>query len=80
MTLVLNLNSEHIELINKVKRTLGKFSTFDSLKIYEDENKYTIITTNTSSCYMTRTIVGKIHWRVIESFYKEAGEEEKKLK
>lgn len=80
MTELLNLNSEHIELINKTKRVLGKMGEFDSLKIYEAEKCYTIITKNTIDKYMTRTNIGKIHWRVIDSYCQRSGEEEKRIK
>jgi hypothetical protein len=70
MTELLNLTSEHIELINKTKRVLGNMKEFDSLKIYESEKHYVVVTKNSKEKYVTRTRVGKIHWRVIDSFIK----------
>lgn len=80
MTELLNLTSEHIELINKTKRVLGNMKEFDSLKIYESEKHYVVVTKNSKEKYVTRTRVGKIHWRVIDSFYQKSGEEEIRIK
>jgi len=77
---LLSLNSEHIELINKTFRILGKKSKCDSLKIYEDEKYFIVITKNTSDKYVTRTKIGKIKWQVIDCFYQKPGEEEQRIK
>lgn len=77
---ILNLNSEQIELINKTTRVLGKFSKFDSLKIYENEKIYVVITKNITEKIVTRTSFGKINWRVIDSYYQKSGEEEQRIK
>lgn len=77
---LISLTSEHFEIINKAKKALGKLWVFDSLKIYESEKYYTVITQSDIDKSVTRTNIGKIHWRVVESFYHKSGEEEKRIK
>jgi hypothetical protein len=76
---VLTITENELELIKITFKVLKKFCKFDELKIYETENHFVIHTINRKEKYFTKTTIGKIHWRVIDSVCSKIGEEEIKL-
>ncbi len=77
--ILLTLNDEHITLIGLVTRTLGDYSQYDELSIYEHKDKFEVITRSVKKQYVTRTYVGKFSWRVLSSYCKSVGQEEVEL-
>jgi len=76
MTEVFSLNSDQFEIINLTIRTLGKkYKKFNEFKIFEDDSLYEIVTINTEEKFVTKTIIGKIHWRVKSCSCNHNGEE-----
>jgi hypothetical protein len=80
MTELLTLTEREFELIKITLRVLKKFCKFDQIMIYETEKHFLVQTVNKDEKYITKTTIGKIHWRVIESTYCKIGESEIKLK
>jgi|688.fasta_scaffold2793752_1 hypothetical protein len=80
MTELLTLTEREFELIKITFKVLKKFCKFDNLMIYETEKHFLVQTVNKDEKYITKTTIGKIHWRVIESVYYKVGEQEIKLK
>jgi len=74
--LVLEFNDIQHYLIQQTLRILGKKSKFDTIRIYELETRYEVITICSSQQYVTRTYIGKHRYKILESYYKIAGEEE----
>lgn len=74
--LVSEISEDCFHLIKITLRVLGKYSDFDTVKVYESDTRFEIITTCADKKYVTRTYIGKHRWRVIESYCKLAGEEE----
>lgn len=77
--LLLTLNDEHVSLIGLVTRTLGDYSQYDELSIYEHKDKFEVITKCVKKQYVTRTYIGKFSWRVLNSYCKVIGQEEIEL-
>ena len=75
-----NMKELEFELIKITFKVLNKFCKFDNLMIYETEKYFLVQTVNKGEKYITKTTIGKIHWRVIESVYYKVGEQEIKLK
>jgi hypothetical protein len=80
MTEIFVISDTELELIKITLKALGKFCKFDSLKIFDTQNFYEVVTVSRAEKYMTRTKIGKFSWRVKECYYQKAGEEEVSLK
>ena len=65
------------DIVKRTLRSLGDFSHFDELEIYEDEKKIEIYTTSVLYQYTTRTIINKMHWQA-KSYWKKIGETQQK--
>lgn len=77
---ILSLTEVHFKLIKITLNTLGKFRKFDTLRIHETKTYYEICTFNKNEKFVTRTIIGKLFWKVLTCHYQKAGEEEIKIK
>lgn len=76
MKQVFYLNESTFELVNLTIAALGKkYKKFDELRIYENDSLYEIVTINKQEKFITKTIIGKIHWRVKECVCNHNGEE-----
>lgn len=74
------MNDTYYELIKINLRALGKFSTFDTLKIYESDTHYEVFTFSIKEKFYTKTKIGKCYWRITECIYTKQGEQTIKLK
>lgn len=74
--LILELDDIHYYLVQLTLKMLGKYSKFELIRIYELETRYEIITICVTKKYVTRTYIGKHKYKILESYYKIAGEEE----
>lgn len=74
------ITDREFELIKITLIALKKFSKFDSLKIYEGDTYFEIVTVCKSENYITKTKIGKTRWKVKECICHKVGEQEIKIK
>jgi hypothetical protein len=74
---ILSINDSGYELMRKAQKVLGEYSHFNTMTIYEGDKHFEICTQSHDKKYVTRTLIGRVSWKVLESYYKKAGEEEK---
>lgn len=76
MKQIFYLNSDVFGLINIALGAIGKkYRKFDELKVFESDSLFEVVTINKQEKFVTKTVVGKIHWRVKESVCNQNGEE-----
>ena len=80
MTELTSISVNEFELIKITLRVLGKFSKFDTIRVYDMEKHFEIHTVNRTEKYITKTNISKCSWRVTECVYHKAGEKEVKIK
>ncbi|TXI88437.1 MAG: hypothetical protein E6Q36_05605 [Chryseobacterium sp.] len=76
MTPIIIISSEMIELVRITQLAVDKkYKNFDVLKVYQDDSFYEVVTINKTERFVTKTIIGKIHWRVKSCTCNDNGEE-----
>jgi hypothetical protein len=75
MKKTLIIDKRQYDILKKTMKSLGDFSHFDNLEVYEDGNSLEVYTISKLHCYSTKTIIDKSRWRLkAKSYWKKTNE------
>jgi len=73
---ILSMDDMSYELVKRAQKALGEYSHFNSITIYEGDRNFEVFTNSKEKQFITRTIISKTSFRVLESYCTKSGQNE----
>lgn len=70
---ILSMDDTSYELMKKAQKVLGEYSHFNSMTIFEGDRNFEVYTNSKEKQFITRTLISKTSFRVLESYCTKVG-------